>query len=93
MANTKKSKENVKWSKPTGKHGHESGKKIPDERNKVQEESKQATLIMDLAFLAPDIIESIIAGRQPADLNVEKLTKRIDLPLEWAQQHRLLGFN
>ncbi len=48
--------------------------------------------VINLAFLAPDIIESIIAGRQPADLNVEKLTKRIDLPLDWAQQHRLLGF-
>jgi hypothetical protein len=48
--------------------------------------------VMNLAFLTPDIIESIIAGRQPADLNVEKLTKRIDLPLDWAQQHQLLGF-
>jgi site-specific DNA recombinase len=48
--------------------------------------------VMNLAFLAPDIIESILAGRQPADLNVEKLTKRIDLPLDWAQQRQLLGF-
>ena len=48
--------------------------------------------VMTLAFLAPDITESIIAGRQPADLSVEKLTKRIDLPLDWAQQRRLLGY-
>jgi DNA invertase Pin-like site-specific DNA recombinase len=48
--------------------------------------------VMTLAFLAPDIIESIIAGRQPADLSVEKLTRRIELPLDWAQQHQLLGF-
>ena len=48
--------------------------------------------VMTLAFLAPDIIESIIAGRQPADLSVERLTKRIDLPLDWAQQRQLLGF-
>ena len=47
--------------------------------------------VMNLAFLAPDIIESIISGRQPADLNVEKLTKRIDLPLDWEQQRQLLG--
>ena len=47
--------------------------------------------VMTLAFLAPDITESIIAGRQPADLSVEKLTKRIDLPLDWAQQRQLLG--
>jgi DNA invertase Pin-like site-specific DNA recombinase len=48
--------------------------------------------VMTLAFIAPDITESIIAGRQPADLSVEKLTKRIDLPLDWAQQRQLLGF-
>jgi site-specific DNA recombinase len=48
--------------------------------------------VMNLAFLAPDITESIIAGQQPADLCVERLTKRIDLPLEWAQQRQLLGF-
>ncbi len=48
--------------------------------------------VMNLAFLAPDITESIITGRQPADLSVEKLIKRIDLPLDWAQQHQLLGF-
>ncbi|HUN55788.1 MAG TPA: recombinase family protein [Smithella sp.] len=46
--------------------------------------------VVNLAFLAPDIIESIVAGQQPADFNVEKLTKRTDLPLEWAQQHQLL---
>ena len=48
--------------------------------------------VMNLAFLAPDITESIIAGRQPADLSVEKLTKRIDLPLDWAQQRQTSGF-
>ena len=47
--------------------------------------------VMNLAFLAPDITESIIAGRQPADLSVEKLTKRIDLPLEWTEQRQILG--
>ena len=48
--------------------------------------------VMTLAFLAPDIIESIIAGRQPTDLCVEKLTKRIDLPLDWDHQRKLLGY-
>ena len=48
--------------------------------------------VIHLAFLAPDITESILAGKQPADLNVEKLTKRIDLPMDWQEQHRTLGF-
>jgi len=46
-----------------------------------------------LAFLAPDITESIIAGRQPADFTVNKLTKATDLPLDWAEQRQLLGFS
>ena len=48
--------------------------------------------VVNLAFLAPVIIESIIAGQQPADLTIEKLTKQINLPLNWAQQRQLLGF-
>ena len=48
--------------------------------------------VIMLAFLAPDITESIITGLQPADLSVEKLTKRIDLPLGWMEQRQNLGF-
>jgi DNA invertase Pin-like site-specific DNA recombinase len=48
--------------------------------------------VINLAFLAPDITESIIAGQQPADLSAEKLIRRIDLPLDWAKQRQLLGF-
>ena len=48
--------------------------------------------VVNLAFLAPDIIESIVAGQQPADLSAEKLIRRIDLPLDWSKQRQLLGF-
>lgn len=47
---------------------------------------------MMLAFLAPDITEAILAGRQPVDLTIERLIKHTDLPLEWEAQRRLLGF-
>ena len=47
--------------------------------------------VISLAFLSPGIVESIIEGKQPADLRVERLTRKIDLPIEWAQQHKLLG--
>jgi hypothetical protein len=49
--------------------------------------------LMPLAFLAPDIIAAIFAGTQPVDLTAEALTKRIDLPLDWAEQRALLGFD
>ncbi len=43
-----------------------------------------------LAFLAPSIIEAIAKGIQPAELNIEALT-RIHLPLDWTVQHQVLG--
>jgi site-specific DNA recombinase len=42
------------------------------------------------AFLAPDIIESIMDGRQPPDLTFEKLCH--DIPLSWAEQRSKFGF-
>ena len=42
------------------------------------------------AFLAPDIVEAILQGRQPLDLNFDMLCKHI--PLSWAEQRRQFGF-
>ncbi len=49
--------------------------------------------VLPLAFLAPDITEAILAGRQPPELTAETLIKRIDLPLHWDDQRALLGFS
>jgi hypothetical protein len=48
--------------------------------------------LLPLAFLAPDIVEAILEGRQPIDLTAETLTNRIKLPLDWAAQKKVLGF-
>ena len=45
---------------------------------------------LPLAFLAPSIVGAIVNGRQPAELNLEALT-RADLPLDWATQRRDLA--
>jgi len=47
--------------------------------------------LIPLGFLAPQIIEAIATGRQPVDLTLKALTRRIDLPLLWSAQHQLLG--
>ena len=47
--------------------------------------------VIKVAFLAPDITESILAGTQPVDLKSADLLK--NLPLEWSDQRRLLGFD
>jgi hypothetical protein len=48
--------------------------------------------VLPLAFLAPDIVEAILKGTQPADLTATKLVRRIDLALDWPVQKRQLGF-
>ncbi len=48
--------------------------------------------MLRLAYLAPDIVEAILAGREPDGLTVNELMKAIQLPLAWDEQRRLLGF-
>jgi len=46
--------------------------------------------LIPLAFLAPDIVETILDGEQPIDLTAARLTGGIELPHAWAEQQRLL---
>ena len=46
--------------------------------------------VSQCAFLAPDIVESILEGHQPPDLTFAKLCE--ELPLDWAEQRKKLGF-
>jgi site-specific DNA recombinase len=46
--------------------------------------------VFPCAFLAPDIVESILEGRQPGDLTFAKLAEGI--PLSWAEQRQRFGF-
>ena len=50
------------------------------------------TRILRLAFLAPDISEAILDGRQPIELSAKKLAMTSDLPTGWEDQRRALGF-
>jgi hypothetical protein len=46
---------------------------------------------MRLAFLSPTIVEKVIEGRAPVELNLQSLmTMRITLPLGWREQEELL---
>jgi site-specific DNA recombinase len=49
--------------------------------------------LIRLAFLAPEIVETIIQGNHPAELTAQTLiTRRIDLPLQWQAQKAALRF-
>jgi hypothetical protein len=47
---------------------------------------------LPLAFLAPDIVEAILEGRQPIELTAARMMRIRDLPLSWAEQRQRLGF-
>jgi len=46
--------------------------------------------IVQLAFLAPDIVEAIIEGSPPRTLTLTALVRHV--PHDWAEQRRLYGF-
>lgn len=52
-------------------------------------DERYAGRILNCSFLAPDIVEAILDGRQPADLTAQKLLR--GLPLAWAEQRQRLG--
>ncbi len=47
--------------------------------------------LLRLAFLAPEIVDAIAAGRQPLELTAEALAERIQLPLLWTEQAQAVG--
>ncbi|MEI8154075.1 MAG: hypothetical protein WCG92_21200 [Hyphomicrobiales bacterium] len=45
--------------------------------------------VLRLTLLAPDIVEAILGGRQPAGLQLDRLLRRF--PVGWREQSRILG--
>jgi hypothetical protein len=59
----------------------------------VDHYSKQHLIrLARLGYLAPDIVTAIVEGRQPPSLSGQSLLRCANLPLEWTEQRRLLGF-
>ena len=46
---------------------------------------------LPLAFLAPDLIETIVDGRQPIELTPRRLKRLGTVPPRWEEQRRLFG--
>jgi site-specific DNA recombinase len=47
-------------------------------------------MVISLAFVAPDVIEALIAGRLPRGIGITRLA---DLPPSWAKQHKMPGIS
>ena len=50
------------------------------------------TRLVRLSYLAPDITQAILDGRQPRGLTADKLLAHSGLPLAWHEQRIALGF-
>ena len=46
---------------------------------------------ISLGLLAPRIIEASEEGHQPAEVTLEAVTRRMELPLLWSAQHQTLS--
>ncbi|MFC4349198.1 recombinase family protein [Kordiimonas lipolytica] len=66
--------------------------KVRDIAEREQVHPADVSRILPLAFLAPDIVTAILHGEQPVDLTPQKLKRLKDLPLDWQDQRRVLGF-
>jgi site-specific DNA recombinase len=53
-------------------------------------DERYVSVIIRCAFLAPDIVEAILDGRQPPNFTLAKITSRPSM--NWAEQRRHLGF-
>jgi hypothetical protein len=49
--------------------------------------------ILRLVWLAPDITDAILDGRQPIELSATRLSAMSKLPLDWPTQRTALGFD
>ena len=77
-----------KWKERLFSGGAPSTSAIANEEGVTE---RYVSRIMRLAFLAPDIVEAILGGYQPVDLELERLLKGI--PTSWDAQRRALGFS
>ncbi len=49
--------------------------------------------LLRLPSLAPDIVTAIINGKHPLELSAKRLMRlTLQLPTDWAEQRKLLGF-
>jgi DNA invertase Pin-like site-specific DNA recombinase len=55
-------------------------------------EDGEVSRLLPLAFLAPEIVEAVLEGRQPVELTARRLTRLKPLPAPWHEQRQVLGF-
>jgi DNA invertase Pin-like site-specific DNA recombinase len=69
------------------------GQSIGQIAEQEQVKSYFVSRIVQLALLAPDIVQALEQGEYPVELNATKLTRMVPLPMDWDEQRELLGMS
>ncbi|MCZ4271292.1 hypothetical protein [Maritalea porphyrae] len=67
----------------------ESGKHIDEIATASNTSKRRIMQIINLAFVAPDIVKSIFQGKQPCGLTTKYL-QRHPLPADWQEQRKII---
>lgn len=67
-------------------------KSIKELAQQEKVDTSHATRMIHRAFLAPDIVRAILNGTQPTHFDLKYLKRFRALPIDWNEQHFLLGF-
>ncbi|WP_342133552.1 recombinase family protein [Hydrogenophaga sp. OTU3427] len=67
------------------------GQSLGDIADAEQISTKYVGRILQLALLAPDIVQALEQGEYPVELSATKLSRMVPLPMDWDEQRQLLG--
>ncbi len=68
-----------------------SGQSMDEIAKRLGHNREYFGVLVRLGYLAPDIVEGILAGRQSATVARQGLARMAGLPLAWSDQERMLG--
>ncbi|MFK7903100.1 MAG: recombinase family protein [Nitratireductor sp.] len=69
-----------------------SANTITELAKQLNEDRNEISRFLPLAFLSPKITQAILHGAQPINLTSERLRRITNLPMDWDEQSRILGF-
>lgn len=73
-------------------HAGGSRKLTTEARSADPVERSHLVRMARMRFLAPDITFAIIEGRQPVEMTARSLLRSGELPIDWRDQRKVLGF-